>query len=278
MNRFWLASIALFALTAKAQNINFSDVQHIHTSLNHLTVIDLGEPIQFIATADPDSFQIERAGDKVLLQPLKDGTSTNLILWTASRQVSYELDAPGDVAKMNVLVRNLPASVRAASVASTERERQQIAATATTQAMLGAQDIVADQPSKGSSNAVTASIVRVLHTSDGTYLQYEVINHSAIPFRVTTPVVTPLTPTQTPVSLLALRNHQLSPQILSGFKAKLNGTSAVLTGQMQQSDVQPGASTTGYVLIRGISGSTPKIYQLDFGSIASGLLVESVVI
>lgn len=278
MNRFWLASIALFALTAKAQNINFSDVQHIHTSLNHLTVIDLGEPIQFIAAADPDSFQIERAGDKVLLQPLKDGTSTNLILWTASRQVSYELDAPGDVAKMNVLVRNLPASVRAASVASTERERQQIAATATTQAMLGAQDIVADQPSKGSSNAVTASIVRVLHTSDGTYLQYEVINHSAIPFRVTTPVVTPLTPTQTPVSLLALRNHQLSPQMLSGFKAKVNGNSVALTGQMQQSDVQPGASTTGYVLIRGVNGSTPKIYQLDFGSTASGLLVESVVI
>ncbi len=278
MNRFWLASIALFALTAKAQNINFSDVQHIHTSLNHLTVIDLGEPIQFIAAADPDSFQIERAGDKVLLQPLKDGTSTNLILWTASRQVSYELDAAGDVAKMNILVLNLPASVRAASVASTERERQQIAATATTQAMLGAQDIVADQPSKGSSNAVTASIVRVLHTSDGTYLQYEVINHSAIPFRVTTPVVTPLTPTQTPVSLLALRNHELSPQMLSGFKAKLNGTSAAVTGQMQQSDVQPGASTTGYVLIRGINASTPKIYQLDFGSTASGLLVESVVI
>jgi hypothetical protein len=278
MNRFWLASIALFALTAKAQNINFSDVQHIHTALNHLTVIDLGEPIQFIAAADPDSFQIERAGDKVLLQPLKDGTSTNLILWTASRQVSYELDAPGDVVKMNVLVRNMPASVRAASVASTERERQQVAATATTQAMLGAQDIVADQPSKGSPNSVTASIVRVLHTSDGTYLQYEVINHSAIPFRVTTPVVTPLTPTQTPVSLIALRNHQLSPQMLSGFKAKVNGTSVALTGQMQQSDVQPGASTTGYVLIRSINGSTPMIYQLDFGSTASGPLIESVVI
>ena len=278
MNRFWLPAIALFALTAKAQNINFTDIQHIHTALNHLTVIDMGEPIQFIEAADPDSFQIERTGDKVLVQPLKDGAATNLILGTASRQVSYELDAPGDVAKMNVLVRNLPASVRTSSVAPSEKERQQIAATAITQAMLGVQDIVADQPPRVSSNAVTASIVRVLHTSDGTYLQYRIANHSTAPFRVTTPTVTQRIPTQTPVSLLALRNHQLTPQMISSFKAKANGASSEVSGQILQSDVQPGASTSGYVLIPSLTNSAPEIYQLDFGSTTAGPLVETVVI
>ncbi len=278
MNRFWLPAIALFALTAKAQNINFTDVQHIHTALNHLTVIDMGEPIQFIAAADPDSFQIERTGDKVFVQPLKDGAATNLILGTASRQVSYELDAPGDVARMNVLVRNPPTSVRAASVAPSEKERQLIAATAITQAMLGAQDIVADQPPRVSSNAVTASIIRVLHTSDGTYLQYRIVNHSAVPFRVTTPTVVQRTPTQTPVSLLALRNHQLTTQMISSFKARPNGASSEVSGQILQSDVQPGASTIGYVLIRNLTDSAPEIYQLDFGSTTAGPLVETVVI
>ncbi len=278
MNRFWLASIALFALTAKAQNINFSDVQHIHTALNHLTVIDMGEPIQFIAAADPDSFQIERAGDKVLLQPLKDGASTNLILWTVSRQISYELDAPGDVQKVNVLVRSVPVPVLSASAANTEKEHQQIAATATTEAMLGAQDIVIDQPSKNPTNGVTASIVRVLRTSDGTYLQYEIANHSNAPFRVTTPAVSPLTPTQAPISLLALRNHQLSRQTLSSFKPKLNGGPITISGRTQQTDVAPGSSTTGYVLIRAFNTSAPEIYQVDFGMNASGPLVETVVI
>lgn len=277
MNRFLLTSIALFALAAKAQNINFSDVQHIHTALNHLTVIDLGEPIQFIAAADPDSFQIERAGDKVLLQPLKEGASTNLILWTASRQVSYELDAPGDIQKMNVLVRNLPSSVRSASVANIEKDRQ-IADAATTEAMLGAQDIVADQLAKNSSNPVTASVVRVLRTHEGTYLQYEVINHSAASFRVTTPTVTQLTPTETPVSLLALRNHQLTSQTLGSFKAKPNSVPVTVTGMAQQPDVQPGSSTSGYVLIRPVNGTSPEIYQLDFGTSASGSLIETVVI
>ncbi|MDE3103860.1 MAG: TrbG/VirB9 family P-type conjugative transfer protein [Acidobacteriota bacterium] len=278
MNRFLLAGMALFAFSAKAQNINFSDVQHIHTSLNHLTVIDLGEPIQFIAAADPDSFQIERVGDKVLLQPLKEGASTNLILWTASRQVSYELDAPGDTARMNVLVRSLPTSVHAGTETSSAKERQEIAATATTQAMLGAQDIVADQPSKSPSNTVAVSLVRILHTSEGTYLQYQVVNHSTTPFRVTTPAVTQLTPTQTSVSLVALRNHQLSSQTLGSFKAKSNGASVVLAGQMQQSDVQPGTSTSGFVLIRAVNGSTPEIFHLDFGSTTSGPIVLAVVI
>ncbi len=278
MNRFWLASIALFALTAKAQNINFSDVQPFHTALNHLTVIDMGEPIQFIAAADPDSFQIERTGDKVLLQPLKDGASTNLILWTVSRQVSYELDAPGDVQKMNVLVRSVPTSVLSASVVNTEKESQQIAAAATTEAMLGAQDIVVDQPSKNPTNGVTASIVRVLHASNGTYLQYEIANHSNTAFRVSMPAVSLLTPTQAPISLFALRNHQLSPQTLSSFKAKPNGAPLTIGGKTQQPDLAPGSSTTGYVLIRAFNNSSPEIYQVDFGTSTSGPLLETVVI
>jgi hypothetical protein len=278
MNRIWLPAIALFALTAKAQNINYADIQHIHTALNHLTVIDLGEPIQFVAAADPDSFQIERAGDKVLLQPLKEGAATNLILWTPSRQVSYELDAPGDIQKMNVLVRSLPVSVRAISGAPSEKERQHIAATATSQAVLGAQDIAVEQPFKSSSSVVAVSVTRVLHTNEGIYLQFQIVNHSAAPFRATIPAVTQLTPTQTPVSLLALRNHQLTTQTVDGFKAKNTDSLSGVSGQIQQADVQPGSSTSGYVLIPTRNGSNPEIYQLDFGSSKSGTLIETVVI
>jgi hypothetical protein len=278
MNRFWLPAIALFALSAKAQNINFPDIPHIHTALNHLTVIDLGEPIQLVATADHDSFQIERAGDKVLLQPLKDGASTNLIVWTASRQVSYELDAPGNVAKMNVLVKNLPQPAPSLSTARADIEREQIAAAAIKEAMLGAKEVTPEQPAKVSSASVRVSILRVLRTGDGTYLQYEIVNHSVAPFRVTTPSVAHLQPTQTPVSLLALRDRQLSVQTLSAFKAKPDGSMGAISGESQQADVAPGGTTTGYVVVHTFTGSAPEIYQLDFGSTPSGSLVETVVI
>jgi hypothetical protein len=174
-------------------------------------------------------------------------------------------------------VRNLPASVRAAVDAPSAKERQQIAAAATTQAMLGAQDIVAAHPVKLSTTEVSAAILHVLHTGEGTYLEYQIVNHSTTPFRVTTPSITRLSPSQTPVSLLALRNHELSPQTLSGFKAKPDGTTTV-AGESAQTDVLPGASTTGYVLVHADSGTAPEIYQLNFGSSASGSLVETVVI
>jgi hypothetical protein len=278
MNRLWLASIALIAISAKAQNINFPDIPHIHTALNHLTVIDVGEPIQGVAAADPDSFQIERENDKVLLQPLKEGASTNLILWTASRQISYELDAPGDLAKMNVLVRNLPPATHVAADAPTSNERQQIATAATTEAILGAKEILPEQPAKTPLAAVSVSVVRVLHTSGGTYIQYVIVNHSSSPFRVTTPSVTHLQPTQTQVSLVALRNRQLSSQTLSTFKARPDGIVSDVSGESQQADIAPGASTTGYVLVRTAAGSAPEIYQLSFGSTPLGPLVEAVVI
>jgi len=277
MNRMWLAAIALFAVTAKAQNINFQDIPHIHTALHHLTVIDLGEPIEFIAAADPQAFQVERAGDKVLLQPLKDSAATNLILWTASRQVSYEIDSPGDVAQMNVLVRNLPALIRSEMDFSQSKEREEIAAIAAGKALLGARDVIVDRP-KPISAGVSASIIRVLHTDSGTYVQYEVVNHSANPFRMTAPVITRLTPTQSPVSLLALRNHELSSATLNSFKPKPDISAPVVLKQSEPNDIAAGASMTGYVLLRTSTNGTPEIYQFGFGVSSSGPLAQTVVI
>ena len=110
MKSFLGAVLALAAISAAAQSTNFNQIQHIETALNHLTVIDLAEPIVTVAVADPDSIQIERHDDKVFIKPLKDGVSTNLFIWTASRQIAYEIDPAGDLAKMNVIVRNAPAA------------------------------------------------------------------------------------------------------------------------------------------------------------------------
>jgi len=143
--------------------------------------------------------------------------------------------------------------------------------------MLDAQAVVPEKPAHASSG-VAASILRVLHTDQGTYLQYEVVNHSTTPFRVTAPTVTRLAPSQTPVSLLALRNHQLSAQTLGALRAKPDGSAPRVVGQSGQIDVAAGASTTGYVLLRTSSGAVPEVYQLAFGNSASGPLVETVVI
>src|SRR6185437_11124520 len=100
--------LALGAAAAGAQTTSQSQIRHVETSLNHLTVLEFGEPVTTLAIADPDSFQVERHDDKVFVKPLKDGVSTNLFVWTPSRELSYELDPAGQLAAMDVLVRTAP--------------------------------------------------------------------------------------------------------------------------------------------------------------------------
>jgi hypothetical protein len=72
----------LAVASAGAQTTNQSQVRHVETSLNHLTVIEFGEPVTTLAIADTDSFQVERHDDKVFVKPLREGVSTNLFVWT----------------------------------------------------------------------------------------------------------------------------------------------------------------------------------------------------
>ena len=102
--------LVLAAAAAGAQTTSQSQIRHIETSLNHLTVLEFGEPVRTLAIADPDSFQVERHDDKVFVKPLREGVSTNLFVWTASRELSYELDPAGQLRAMDVLVRTEPAS------------------------------------------------------------------------------------------------------------------------------------------------------------------------
>ena len=109
MKTLTIVSIALVAVAAGAQTTSQTQIRHIETSLNHLTVLEFGESVTTLAIADPDSFQIERHDDKVFVKPLREGVSTNLFVWTASRELSYELDPAGQLAQMDVLVRTEPA-------------------------------------------------------------------------------------------------------------------------------------------------------------------------
>ena len=50
--------LALGAIAAGAQTTSQSQIRHIETSLNHLTVLEFGGSVTTLAIADPDSFQV----------------------------------------------------------------------------------------------------------------------------------------------------------------------------------------------------------------------------
>ena len=66
-------------------------VVRVQTAMNHLTVIEVGEPVTTVAVGSPQSFKVERRENKVFVQPLVESVSTNLFIWTASTRLNYEL-------------------------------------------------------------------------------------------------------------------------------------------------------------------------------------------
>jgi Conjugal transfer protein len=282
MKPFLGALLVLAAISAAAQTTNFSQIQHIETALNHLTVIDFGEPVVTVAVADPDSVQIERHDDKVFIKPLKDGASTNLFVWTASRQLAYEIDPAGDLAKMNVMIRSAPPAQQkpnhdAASSEPSDQQIQKIASLVLTQALMGSENIVRES-GKVVSNGVSVELEQVFRSKDALYVRYTISNQTAVPFRISTPDVHEAEPTGQPISLVALRNHQLSPHTATAFKAKLVENIPVINADSASTDIPPGQKCTGVVSIRVSQGNQPQLYQLNFGNSQGGSVTAAAVL
>jgi hypothetical protein len=281
MKRLIAIPLALAVGTASAQTATQSQIRHVETSLNHLTVLEFGEPVTTIAIADPNSFQVERHDDKVFIEPLQDHVSTNLFIWTASRQLSYELDPAGQLAAMDVLIRSVPvpdlhAKVPTSAPKVTDAEIRKIASLVLAQTMLGVQDIV-HEPARIASNQVRIELDQVYRTKDQLYIRYSITNQSKTPFRLTTPDVTMPLPTQVPISLTGLRGHQLSPETFGAFKSKPGSSVAVAQAESVTRDLAPGQKTTGIVSFASPQNDSPRIFQLQFGSDQSQpLTVEAV--
>jgi hypothetical protein len=278
MRLILLAALAATSLAASGQTTNFNQISHIETALNHLTVIDLGEPVANLAVAEPDAFEIERHDDKVFIKPIKEGISTNLFVWTQSRQLAYEVDPAGDVSKMNVVIRNAPPqALRAASVDEIERETNVVASRVLAQAFVGAEDLIRDG-ARSLPNVVQIELNQVYRSNSDIYLRYTIVNLSSEPFRITTPNVYQPMPTQLPVSVLSLRDHQISGKTFASFKAALGEPISLSGAQTKFQDVPPGQRSSGVISFHCTPNDRPQLYQLRFGSSQSGPITAETVL
>src|SRR5438034_4474200 len=103
-----LAIPLMFVLAAPPQRIETqypdrAKVTRVETAMNHLTVIELAEPVTMAAAGSP-LFKIERRENKVFIQPLEDGASTNLFVWTGSGRWNYELVPAASVEMMHFAI------------------------------------------------------------------------------------------------------------------------------------------------------------------------------
>src|ERR1035438_7862192 len=106
------AVLAAVLIPAVAQKIETetSDrtrIVHLKTALNHLTVIEVGEPVVQVAAGSP-SFKVEWRENKGFVQPPETDAATHLFIWTASQRLNYELEPAESVANMDFAVDQAP--------------------------------------------------------------------------------------------------------------------------------------------------------------------------
>ena len=260
--------LAISAAVAGAQTTGQGQIRHVETSTNHLTVLEFGEPVTTLAVGDGDSFQIERHEDKVFIKPLQQGVSTNLFVWTASRELSYELDPSGSLSSMDVLIRTDPAPNPRTDAHSDEELSEQkihaIAAQVLTQTLAGAEDVVPES-TKVEQNRVQVALEQVYRAGDQIYIRYSITNRTEAPYRATVPAVYAQAPGKNAVSLVSLRNHQLGPKTYASFKTHRGVALDVAQPESTPRDLAPGEKATGVIGIKGIDGNQPRLYQLNFG-------------
>src|SRR5215813_14040353 len=114
MKRIALMSVFLASalIPAPAQKIedetgDRTRIVHLKTALNHLTVIEVAEPVVEVAAGSP-SFKVEWRDNRVFVQPTEADAATNLFIWTATQRLNYELEPAGAVEAMDFAVDHAP--------------------------------------------------------------------------------------------------------------------------------------------------------------------------
>ncbi len=256
-----LCVACLFVVSTFAQQ---QPVTQVHTALNHLTVIEVGEPIT-MAAAGSDAFEIERHANRVFVKPTRAGMSTNLFVWTEHGRSVYELQPAADVSKMDVLIGAAQTSfVRAKAEQLTDEDVSKIADQVLSHTLLSAERVNA-VGLKTQKNRVNVRLEEVVRGKDAIYVRYQVTNLSAVPYRVVAPEVSLLTTNDSaPLSLPAV-NSQLGTSYIDRLPTPNRQPVEVLDSEIGEEDVAPGQTSAGVLAIK-TKDATPTLYQFVFGS------------
>lgn len=181
-------------------------VMHLATALDHITAIDLGESITLIAVGS-DAFQVERREDKVLIKPLEEGIATDLLIWTPTRRLIYELDPPGEVKHMNFAVDNRieRRTATLAAAAAQEEAGDSLMARAFLAALPIASSDIRDHK-----NGITVRVEHVLFSKRSVYLHCSIRNLGQGSYRLLSPTAARLIVSHPAVSLVGRGRSQLA--------------------------------------------------------------------
>jgi hypothetical protein len=259
-----MAAVLVPAVAQKieTQTSDRARIVHLKTALNHLTVIEVGEPVVEVAAGSP-SFKVEWRENKVFVQPTEADAATNLFIWTATQRLNYELEPAGSVETMDFAVDQAPVHI-AEPVKPAKTSSQAPLPPSFTELLLAGKP-VRMVPSKRSAAKPVEVWISDLYEKDGRLLiRYAVRNHGTLPYSLETPQVYQLDGVRSTQSLYGFVNSQLGDEQIGKLKVKQETPVKVLDGQVQSGRIAPGEEAVGVVALQVASSPNPTILRLQF--------------
>ena len=264
-----IATLTVFGQKIETQTPDRNKITRLGTTQDHLSVIELGEPVTQVA-AGSSSFKIEWRENKVFIQPLEPDATTNLFIWTASGRLSYELVPAGSVEQMHFAIDQDPTTVQAKRQNRSNRRRS-----SNNPRYLAAM-LMESTPVKlvGSSrnHEKVEIVLQDVYQKDGrVYLRYAIVNGGRTVYLPAAPDVFTLNSPRAPQSLIPLANSQLA----GDYQLKWKGEARVpvVHTELQAPVVRPGQTAHGVITFDLPPASEPgvrTVVKLAFPADAAG--------
>ena len=277
---FFAAGSLASAQTITHQNVNPNAVTPVATALNHLSLIELPEPITRAAVGS-DDIRIEWHGNTVALKPVRQGQSTNLFVWTEHTQSTYEILPPGGVTNASFVIDQTNGRPDGSGPADKEAkisqtEIQKAADTLIAQSMLQS-SVVNSRGVKETSDHVNVRITEVARDKDALYVRYTVSNRGQHPYRLSSPSVFSFTPAIASNVVGSLKGLQVPEQKIQALGSGTTSSLIMREQRISNPDVNPGQTVDGVLCFEQTS-EQPHLYRFVFQNDESHPVIAAAVL
>ena len=273
----FLALVVALAANGQKINIEKSDrnkVIRVQTVMNHLSIIELAEPVTEVA-AGSSSYKVEWRGNKVFVQPLEPEATTNLFIWTASGRLNYELVAVSAVSDAEFAIDQEPGKAATPPPAPPIHASATADSVAVEQGKLASQMLFASKPVRLSGELkrgrVQVIIKDVYRAENRVYVRYAIQNDDQSAYRPGAPGVFTLRSPHASNSLFALKGSQLA-----GNPAKITADgqfpAKLIHSEVHAPVVPPGSTAYGLVAfeVPRVGTVEPWVVRFDFPADSRG--------
>jgi hypothetical protein len=278
-----IAALAALALPALAQRIEVQKpdpnrIVRVQTALNHLTVIEVREPVITVAAGSP-AFKIEWRENKVFIQPTEADVATNVFIWTASGRLSYELEPAGAVEQMDFAIDQPPPPPTPAPATAVKPPSPAPRGMLAPEALLNGKPIRAD----GLKTPKNRVVVLLKDTFQGEanelFIRYVVRNGTRETYTLSTPQVVAINVDDSSHAVDRLSNSQLRESAATRIKVTDEGPVDVVSAKLRSVRVGPGQETVGVVSVRlPVRKNGPTVLRFVFPGDGKGQPIATLVL